>query len=108
VADYFMKKDAEELKEEITKIIEKSIEENRKEFQRYVGIVSEEFQHRLNFVIDAQLDIKRDVATLKEDVSGLKEDVSGLKTKTDVIYSELIAHRDNTELHAQTIKRKRA
>ncbi len=101
MADYFTKKDAEELKEEITKIIEKSIEENRKEFQRYIGIVSEDFQHKLNFVIDVQVDIKRDVA-------GLKTDVAGLKTKTDVIYSELVSHRDNTELHAQKAKRKKA
>jgi len=129
VADYFTKKDAEELKEEITKIIEKSIEENRKEFQRYIGIVSEDFQHKLNFVIDVQVDIKRDVAGLKTDVAGLKTDVAGLKTdvaglktdvaglktdvaglktKTDVIYSELVSHRDNTELHAQKAKRKKA
>lgn len=50
-------------------------------------------------MIDAQLDIKRDVA-------GLKKNVAELKTKTDVIYSELIAHRDNTEMHVQRAKRK--
>jgi hypothetical protein len=97
MSEYFTKKDAEELKEDIKQIAE----ENRKEFQRYIGIVSEDFQHKLNLVIDAQLDIKRDVA-------GLKEDVGELKTKTDNIYLELTAHRDNTELHAQKIKRKRA
>jgi SMC interacting uncharacterized protein involved in chromosome segregation len=79
-----------------------SNKEMEKEIKRYLGILSEDFQHRLNLVIDAQLDIKRDVA-------GLKKDVAELKTKTDVIYSELIAHRDNTEMHVQKAKtRKRA
>jgi hypothetical protein len=79
-----------------------SNKEMEKEIKRYLGILSEDFQHRLNLVIDAQLDTKRDVA-------GLKKDVAELKTKTDVIYSELIAHRDNTETHVQKAKtRKRA
>jgi hypothetical protein len=39
-------------------------------------------------------------------VAGLKKDVAELKTKTDVIYSELTAHRDNTEMHVQKIKRR--
>ncbi len=90
--DYFTKKDAEEFKEDI---------------KRYMGILVEDFQHRLNLVVDAQLDIKKDIAGLKEDVSGLKEDVAELKAKTDMIHNELIAHRGNTEVHAQKIKRKK-
>jgi hypothetical protein len=45
MSDAFTKKDAKELKEDIKRIVE----ENRKEMQRYVGIVSEDFQHKLNY-----------------------------------------------------------
>lgn len=73
---------------------------SEEDIKRYLGILAEDFQHRLNLVIDAQLDIKRNVA-------GLKKDVDELKTKTDKIYLELIAHRDNTEVHVQKARTKK-
>jgi hypothetical protein len=38
----------------------------------------------------------------------IKKDVAVLKTKTEAIYSDLVPHRDNTEMHVQKAKRKRA
>lgn len=85
MGEYFTKDDAKEFKEDIKK---------------YLGILSEDFQHKLGFVIDGQMDIKREVESLKQKVDGLEQ-------KVDTIYSELIAHRDNTEIHVQQQKRRR-
>lgn len=57
----------------------KEIDEYRDDIKRYMGILSEDFQHKLGFVIDAQEDIKR----------------------------ELSAHRDNTEVHVKREGRRR-
>ncbi|BCB96448.1 hypothetical protein JZK55_13700 [Dissulfurispira thermophila] len=95
-------------------ITKKDLEEFRNDIKRYMGILSEDFQYKLGFVIDVQDEIKKDVKFLKQDVSALKQDVSALKQdvtvlKQDVkeIREELIAHRDNTEIHDTQIKRKR-
>lgn len=52
MSEYFTKADAEEFKEEL---------------KRYLGILAEDFQHKLNFVIDAQEDIKRLIRTTNEE-----------------------------------------
>ncbi len=64
----------------------KDLEGFKEDIKQYMGILAEDFQHKLDFVIDGQEDIKREV----------KE-----------IHKELVAHRDNTEIHAQQAKRKR-
>ncbi len=78
----------------------KDLIEFKEEVKRYMGVLAEEFKDKLNFVIDGQEDIKRDVKELKQDVGVLKQDVKEIR-------EELIAHRDNTEIHAKQIKRKR-
>jgi archaellum component FlaC len=92
MSEYFTKKDAEEFKEDI---------------KRYLGVLSEDFQHKLGFIIDGQMDIKRELEGVKEKVDGLEQKVDGLEQKVDMIHSELIAHRDNTEVHVQQVKKKR-
>jgi archaellum component FlaC len=69
--------------------------------------LSEDFQHKLGFIIDGQMDIKRELEGVKEKVDGLEQKVDGLEQKVDMIHSELIAHRDNTEVHVQQVKKKR-
>jgi hypothetical protein len=64
----------------------KDLEGFKEDIKQYMGILAEDFQHKLDFVIDGQEDIKKEV----------KE-----------IHKELVAHRDNTEIHAQQAKRKR-
>jgi uncharacterized small protein (DUF1192 family) len=103
-------------------------DETKEDIKRYLGILAEDFKDKLNIVIDAQMDIKRDVAELKEDVAVLKKDVARLKVdvaelkedvavlkkdvaelKVDVaeIKEDLISHRDNTEIHTQRPKRRK-
>ncbi|BCB96446.1 hypothetical protein JZK55_13680 [Dissulfurispira thermophila] len=106
MSEYFTKKDAEEFKEDI---------------KRYLGILAEDFQHKLGFVIDNQMDIKREVEGLKVNVDRLEQRMDGLEQrmdrleqrmdgleqKVDMIHVELVAHRDNTEVHVQQVKKRR-
>lgn len=78
--NHFTKEDAKEFKQDI---------------KRYVGILSEDFQHKLNIVIDGQ-------AALKDGQKAMEE---RLNAKIDSLKDELIAHRDNTEMHVQKAKR---
>lgn len=117
MGEYFTKADAEEFKEEL---------------KRYLGILAEDFQQKLNFVIDAQEDIKGLIRTTNEETkrelrlefrSGLKEtedklrsefraglnkvekDIGYLKKEVSEIKAEVISHRDNTEI--KEIKKKK-
>jgi hypothetical protein len=76
MSDYFTKKDAEEFKKDI---------------KRYIGILAGDFQHRLDIAIDG-LASKIDSVDKR-----LREEIREVK-------GELIAHRDNTEAHAQRAK----
>ncbi len=87
--DYVTKKDFEEFNQEV----KEEFKEIKEEFRRHTGILLEEFQKNIGFVIDQQQDMKKDI--------------SGLKQKTDMIHEELIAHRNNTEVHTAQVKRKR-
>ena len=87
--DYVTKKDFKEFKQEI-----------KEEFRRHTGILLEEFQKNIGFVIDQQQDMRRDI-------SELKQKTDRVENKVDMIHSELIAHRDDTESHAAQVKQKR-
>lgn len=96
--DYVTKKDFDELKDE---------------FRRHTGILLEEFQKSINFVIDGQdvLTQRIDKLDSKVNILGTKVDkldskVNILETKVDKISDELLSHRNNTELHAPTVKQK--
>ncbi|MFN3739168.1 MAG: hypothetical protein ACK4TF_00650 [Thermodesulfovibrionales bacterium] len=99
MSDYFTKADAEEFKEEL---------------KRYLGILAEDFQHKLNFVIDAQEDIKRLIKTTNEETkkelraefkTGLKETEeklraefrTGLKETEDKLRAEFRTGLKETE-----------
>ncbi len=110
MTEYFTKADAEEFKEEL---------------KRYLGILAEDFQQKLNFVIDAQEDIKRLIRStneetkkelrnefkiaLKDTEDRLRQEFRGaLKETMDELKDlkeEIISHRDSTEI--RQVKRKK-
>ena len=89
-------------------------ESRTQEIKRYIGAVTEDFQGRLDGVIDLvkitneKLDgvveqvgnISEDVSILKKDVSVLKEDVSVMKTDISVIKGDLKQEVDYKEFTA--------
>ena len=126
--EYATKKDLEKFKNEIKNEI-------KDEFKQQTGIILEEFNRNLGFVIDQQQDMRRELnekiessaggvrkeLTQKIDLSagdlrkelGQKIDssVGGLRKelsqKIDLVHNEIIAHRDNTEIHVKQAKRPR-
>lgn len=85
----------------------KDLEGFKEDIKRYMGILAEDFQHKLDFVIDGQEDIKREVREVKEDGTILKQDVADIKVDVKEIRKDLEEHRNNTEVHIQQAKRKR-
>lgn len=116
MAEAFTKKDAEEFKEDIKKIIEentkefykyvtKTVEKNRKEFQKYTGIVSEDYQHKLNLAIDG---LTGKIESMEERLNSKIDSVAkDLRKEIREVKDELISHRDNTEAHTQKVKTKK-
>ena len=141
--EYATKKDLEKFKNEIKNEI-------KDEFKQQTGIILEEFNRNLGFVIDQQQDMRRELnekiessaggvrkeLTQKIDssVGGLRKEltqkidlsagdlrkelgqkidssVGGLRKelsqKIDLVHNEIIAHRDNTEIHVKQAKRPR-
>jgi len=114
-------------KEDLDDSLEKFKTEIKEEFRRHTGIILEEFDKRINLVIEGQevltervdkldtkvtnLETKVDkldtkVTNLETKVDKLDTKVTKLKTKVDNIHEELLSHRNNTELHAPMMKQK--
>jgi chromosome segregation ATPase len=74
--------------------------------QRYVGIISEDFQSKLSViaeqtgsVMEDMVTVKEDVSELKQDVRVLKEDVSELKEDVSVLKQDVaVLKEDVSEL----------
>ena len=82
-----------------------SDKEMEKEIKRYLGILSEDFQHRLNLAIDGLTGrIESTEERLSNKIDAVAKD---LRAEIREVRQELIAHRDNTEMHVQKAKRKK-
>ncbi len=72
-------------------------------FKRYIGIISEDFQHKLNIVIDGQQllgeKLERVAGEIKEDFSKLERRQTIVEVKIDALAKDLAAHRADTEAH---------
>ena len=69
--------------------LRKEIKEQGDDFQRYVGIVSENFQDKLSMVAEMVAQNSVDITEMKEDISGIKSDIHDIRydlneTKKDV------------------------
>ncbi len=104
--DYVTKKDLDDS-------LGKFKAEIKEEFRRHTGLILEEFDKRINFVIEGQEVLTQRVDKIDSRLSNLETKVdkidsrlSNLETKVDNIHEELISHRDNTELHVQVVKQR--
>jgi len=111
--DYVTKKDLDDS-------LKKFKVEIKEEFRRHTGIILEEFDKRINFVIEGQevltqrvdkidsrlSNLETKVDNLETKVDKIDSRLTNLETKVDNIHEELISHRDNTELHVQAVKQK--
>ncbi len=74
--------------------------------QRHFGTLSEDFQHKLDLVVEGHqvLDVKIDrldarMGRLENRMGGLENRMDGLEGKVDGIAADLAAHRQDTEAH---------
>jgi hypothetical protein len=105
--------------------------EMEKEIKRYLDIQAERFTYELGFVIDEvkaveerlNRKIESEIVGLRKELTGkiestadgLRKELTGkiestdkkLSNKIDSLRDELIAHRDNTEVHVQKAKTKK-
>ena len=72
-------------------------------FKRSIGIISEDFQHKLNIVIDGQQligeKLERVAGEIKEDFSKLERQQIKVEVKIDALAKDLSAHSVDTEAH---------
>jgi archaellum component FlaC len=61
-------------------------------FKRHIGVMSEDFQHKLDLVVEGQ-------QILHEKVDRLETRMDRLETKVDAVAADLAAHRMDTEAH---------
>lgn len=82
-----------------------SDKEIEKEIKRYLDILSEDFQHRLNLAMNGLTGkIESAEDRLDKRISSLE---NNLKQEIKELKNEIISHRDNTEMHAQKTKAKK-
>ncbi len=67
-------------KNELIEILDQKLVEQRLEFQGYIGVVSEEFQSRLQGVSEMVRQNTSDIKEIKTDIVEMKSDIVGLRT----------------------------
>jgi len=99
--------------EQEMKTIEKLLEKQTDQFQGYLGIVEENFQHKLDIVVEGdqllgekidQLDGRMDgldgrMYRLEGRMGHLEGKMDRLEVKVDAAAADLSAHRKDTEAH---------
>jgi hypothetical protein len=92
--------------------IERLFEKQTEQFQRYLGIVEEKFQHKLDLVVEGQqmlvemVEVSR--AELKQETQKLDYRLTmveaRLERKIDAVATDLSVHRKDTESHGTVYK----
>lgn len=86
MAEYVTKKDLDAFRNDFRKDI-------NEDFKRHTGILIEEFKKNLDFVVDQQQDMRREIRELDQ--------------KLDSLHDEVVAHRGNTEVHTKQERKPR-
>ena len=76
--------------------IEKLLEKQTDKFQRYIGVVEENFQHKLNLVVEGQQMLAERMDRME---SRFEERFDKLERGIDTVAADLSAHRKDTEAH---------
>jgi len=85
--------------EQEIKTIEKLLEKQTDQFQRYLGIVEENFQHKIDIVIEGQQMLAEKIDRMDARLDGVEGRLDRVEVKVDVVVAELSAHRKDTEAH---------
>jgi len=87
-------------REEFQEHVDKKLVEQREEYQRYIGVVSEEFHHRVDAIGEQYSGIKETLDSHTEMIVALKEDMEIVKTDVEFIKGALKKKVDYEEFEA--------
>jgi hypothetical protein len=76
--------------------IESLLEKQTTKFQRYLGIVEENFQHKLDLVVEGQQMLAERMDRMEVE---LKQEISKVDQRVTAVAADLSAHRKDTEAH---------
>ena len=78
------------------KAIESLLEKQTTQFQRYLGIVEENFQHKLDLVVEGQQMLAERMDRMEVE---LKQEICKVDQRVNAVAVDLSAHRKDTEAH---------
>jgi hypothetical protein len=114
VVDAKLGQQRKEVNEDFQRHVDAKFGQHRKEvnedFKRHVGILSEDFQHKLQLVAEGQQMLAEKMGRMQKDIeevdrkldagtAGLAGSMRQLDKKLDAVTVELAAHRTDTEGH---------
>jgi septal ring factor EnvC (AmiA/AmiB activator) len=85
------------------KRIEVLFNRQTEQFQNYIGVVEENFQQKLDLVVEGQQMLAEKLEMtrheLKSDINSLDKRLISVEAKLDTVAADLAAHRADTEAH---------
>jgi len=76
-------------------IIQKGLKKEREEFQRYLGVIAEDFKSQVQLVAESISDINRRLAAIEEMVAKNTEDIEVIKMRLTAIENDIAAMKQN-------------
>ncbi len=68
-------------------------------FKHHIGILSEDFQHKLDLVVEGQQMLAERMERMEGRMDSLETKVDRLEVRLDAVATDLTAHRKDTEAH---------
>ncbi len=94
--------------ERIEEMVQSKLDQQTTTFQGYVGAMSEDFQHKLDIVVEGHqlLDEKIDVQDkrLNDKIDRMDERLGRVEGKVNSVADDLTEHRRDTEAHKDDYK----
>lgn len=81
--------------------IEKLLEKQTDQFQRYIGVIEENFQHKLNLVVEGQQMLSERMDRMGVE---LKAEIGKVDQRVTAVAADLSAHRKDTEAHGSVYR----
>jgi uncharacterized protein (UPF0335 family) len=78
---------------------ERDLEKIEEIFKRHIGILSEDFQHKLDIVDEGHQMLSEKLDRMDLRLERVEERLDKVETKLDGVAADLTAHRADTEIH---------
>ena len=85
---------------------EKEKKEIEKIFKHHIGILSEDFQEKLDIVAEGHKMLTEKIDRMGLSLDKVEEGLERVETKVDAVASNLAAHRADTESHRRIYRAK--